>query len=121
MPVFLTGRFIVMMNVLHEAGYLTGARVAALQPWRPVGMLAFATFDAAQGCQSWCPYPRSIEIRLRGKPSMPLLRAESWFDSAIWQHWPQADCLNGERISFIAMPLMHHDKVGGVVFCGFKF
>ena len=49
MPVFLAGRFMGTVNVLHEAGYYTPARVAALQALRPAAMLAFAAFDAAGG------------------------------------------------------------------------
>ncbi len=42
MPVFLAGRFLGTVNVLHEAAYYTPARVAALHILRPAAMLAFA-------------------------------------------------------------------------------
>jgi hypothetical protein len=44
MPVFLAGRFMGTVNVLHEAGYYTPERVARLQALRPAAMLAFAAF-----------------------------------------------------------------------------
>ena len=49
MPVFLAGRFMGTVNVLHEAGYYTPARVAALHALRPAAMLAFAAFGAEKG------------------------------------------------------------------------
>jgi hypothetical protein len=49
MPVFLAGRFMGTVNVLHEAGYYTDARIASLKALRPAAMLAFAAFAAAQG------------------------------------------------------------------------
>jgi hypothetical protein len=49
MPVFLAGRFMGTVNVLHQAGYYTPARVAALLALRPAAMLAFAAFGAEKG------------------------------------------------------------------------
>lgn len=49
MPVFLAGRFMGTVNVLHKAGYYTPARVAALHALRPAAMLAFAAFGAEKG------------------------------------------------------------------------
>lgn len=49
MPVYLAGRFMGTVNVLHEAGYYTPARVAALHALRPAAMLAFAAFGAEKG------------------------------------------------------------------------
>lgn len=46
MPVILAGRFLGTVNVLHEAGYYTDARLAALLALRPAAMLAFAAFAA---------------------------------------------------------------------------
>lgn len=48
MPIFLAGRFMGTVNVLHEAGYYTESRVAALRALRPAAMLAFAAFAAEQ-------------------------------------------------------------------------
>lgn len=48
MPVFLAGHFLGTVNVLHEEGYYTDARVAALKALRPAAMLAFACFGTAQ-------------------------------------------------------------------------
>ena len=42
MPVLLAGRFMGTVNVLHEPGYYTPVRLAALQALRPAAMLAFA-------------------------------------------------------------------------------
>lgn len=42
MPVFLAGRFMGTVNILHEPGYYTLDRVSALQDLRPAAMLAFA-------------------------------------------------------------------------------
>jgi hypothetical protein len=41
MPVFLAGRFMGTVNVLHEPGYYTPKRVAGLQGLQPAAMLAF--------------------------------------------------------------------------------
>lgn len=47
MPVFLAGAFLGTVNVLHEAGYYTPARLAALQALRPAAMLCFAALAGA--------------------------------------------------------------------------
>lgn len=49
MPVFLAGRLIGTVNVLHETGYYSDTRVAALKMLRPAAKLAFAAFDIGQG------------------------------------------------------------------------
>ena len=41
MPVFLAGKFMGTVNVLHEPGYYTADRVAKLQALQPAAMLAF--------------------------------------------------------------------------------
>lgn len=47
MPVFLAGRFLGTVNVLHEPGYFTPDRVERLHALRPAAMLAFAAYCAA--------------------------------------------------------------------------
>jgi hypothetical protein len=47
MPVFLAGRFMGTVNILHEPGYYTPDRDARLHALRPAAMLAFAAFTAA--------------------------------------------------------------------------
>jgi hypothetical protein len=47
MPVLLAGDFLGTVNVLHEAGYYTSARVAALKALRPAAMLCFAALAGA--------------------------------------------------------------------------
>ncbi len=49
LPVFLAGQFMGTVNVLHEPGYYTPARLAALMAIRPAAMLSFAAFYAANG------------------------------------------------------------------------
>ena len=49
MPVFLAGRFMGTVNVLHETGYYTPARVERLRGLRPAAMLAFAAFAIEKG------------------------------------------------------------------------
>ncbi len=44
MPVFLAGRFMGTVNVLHEPGYYRAERVARLQELQPAAMLAFGCF-----------------------------------------------------------------------------
>ena len=46
MPVFLGGRFMGTVNILHQPGYYTPDRVAKLLALRPAAMLAFAAFTA---------------------------------------------------------------------------
>lgn len=46
MPVFLAGRFLGTVNVLHQTGHYTPERVARLHALRPAAMLAFAAFWA---------------------------------------------------------------------------
>ena len=46
MPVFLAGRFMGTVNILHEPGYYTVDRVAKLHALRPAAMLAFAAFTS---------------------------------------------------------------------------
>jgi hypothetical protein len=49
MPVYLAGRFMGTVNVLHEPGYYTPPRVAALHVLRPAAMLAFAALGGEKG------------------------------------------------------------------------
>lgn len=49
MPVFLSGRFLGTVNVLHQAGHYTPDRVSRLQLLRPAAMLAFAALEAEKG------------------------------------------------------------------------
>ncbi len=48
MPVFLAGRFLGTINILHEPGYYTPKRLAALRALIPAAMLAFAAYHADQ-------------------------------------------------------------------------
>jgi hypothetical protein len=47
MPVFLAGRFMGTVNVLHEPGYYSADRIQRLHALRPAAMLAFAAYSAA--------------------------------------------------------------------------